>query len=46
MGWREFFAAKLIGAVVEVDNAREMILVKEVESYGLNWLMCCVEVVE
>jgi hypothetical protein len=45
-GWREFFAAKPIGAVVEVDNARETISAKEVESHGLNWPTCRAEAVE
>merc|ERR1712216_551635 len=32
--------------VVEVDNARETISAKEVESHGLNWPTCRAEAVE
>ena len=45
-GWREFFAAKAIGAVVEVDNERETVSAKEVESHGLNWPTCRAEALE
>ena len=41
--WREFFALKSIGAVVEVDNDRATVSATEVESHGLNFPSCKAE---
>jgi len=45
-GWREFFAARPIASVVEVDKTNETVSAKEVESHGLNWPTCKAEALE